>query len=117
MSKKDDIYEKIKRDSIAQRVKRLDDLETSKLKQTIGMCHDCSNLCYTRTEFDNILAYCDREGFASRMALRLTGQNIVTECTLYYNKNHMSLYDMTSIATLIDIDLKPIKGFTGRGDK
>jgi len=28
------------------------------LKDLIGMCYDCKNLCYCRTEFGSVNAYC-----------------------------------------------------------
>ena len=81
--------------------------EQKKLKELIGMCHDCNNLSYCATEFGNVLAVC------AAFQCRLHGQNRIVECNLHEPKNALTLNEMYNMAILIDIgiDDKDI-GFT-----
>jgi len=83
--------------------------EQKKLKELLGMCHDCNNLNYCATEFGNVLAVC------AAFQYRLHGQNRIVECNLHEPKNTLTLNEMYSMATLIDIgtDNKKV-GFTAK---
>jgi hypothetical protein len=77
------------------------------LKALVGMCYNCKNLNYCKTEFGNVHAICNFFDF------KFSGNNRITECNLYAPKNALSLNEMYSIAWLIDSDgsSKKIKGF------
>jgi hypothetical protein len=79
----------------------------SSLKDSIGICFNCKNLNYCRTEFDAVFARCERFEF------KLSGQNRIVECNSHSPKGVMSLSEMYSIAYLIDPSEKKIKGFLG----
>ena len=81
------------------------------LEQAIGICSNCKNLQYCRTEFDNIFARC------SEFEIRLNGQNKITECTFHNAKGVLSLSDMQNIAILIDPSESEIKGFISNDPK
>ena len=81
------------------------DIQTG-LKALVGMCHNCKNLKYCKTEFGNVHAECGLFEF------RLSGNNRITECNQHTPKNVLSLSEMYSIAWLIDTDSnKKVKGF------
>ena len=81
------------------------------LEQTIGICSNCKNLQYCRTEFNNVFARC------SEFEIKLNGQNKVTECTFHNAKGTLSLSDMENIAILIDPSESKIKGFISNDPK
>jgi hypothetical protein len=81
------------------------DIQTG-LKTLVGMCHDCKNLNYCKTEFGTVFAICTMFEF------KFSGKNRITECNIYSPKNVLSLNEMYSIAWLIDVDTnKKVKGF------
>lgn len=77
------------------------------LKELIGICFNCKNLNYCRTEFDAVFARCERFEF------KLNGQNRIVECNSHSPRGVMSLAEMYAIAYLIDPSEKQIKGFLG----
>jgi len=77
------------------------------LKDLIGMCYNCKNLYYCRTEFGNVYAFCER------YEIKLTGQNRIVECNTHAPNNSLSLQEMYSMAYLIEPKEKTIKGFLG----
>lgn len=79
----------------------------SYLEEAIGICYNCRNLLYCRTEFGNVFAKCEEYD------IRLNGQNRIVECNSHSPIHTMTLQEMYSIAYLIDLDEKKIKGFTG----
>jgi hypothetical protein len=82
------------------------------LKALVGMCYNCKNLNYCRTEFGNVHAICTMFEF------KFSGKNRITECNLHTPKNVLSLQEMYSIAYLIDPDTnKKVKGFVGNKKK
>jgi len=82
--------------------------EQKKLKQLLGMCCDCDNLSYCATEFGNIHAVCTMFNF------KMSGQNRIVECNEHSPKNVLSLSEMYSIATLIDVEKEHSVGFTAQ---
>jgi len=81
------------------------------LTQMIGICSNCKNLQYCRSEFGSIFARC------SEFEIRLNGQNKITECTFHNAKGVLSLTDMQKIAILIDPSESEIKGFISNDPK
>lgn len=76
------------------------------LKALLGMCANCKNLNYCKTEFGNVHAVCAMFDF------KLSGKNRITECNLHSPKNVLTLTEMYSIAYLIDPNKdKKVKGF------
>lgn len=79
------------------------------LKAMVGMCHNCKQLNYCRTEFGMVHAICTMFDF------KFSGKNRITECNLHTPKNVLSLTEMYAIAWIIDGDTnKSVKGFVGR---
>jgi hypothetical protein len=79
--------------------------EGSLLQDQIGMCHNCKNLSYCKTEFGNVFAKC------SEFEFRLNGQNRIEECNLHCPRHSLSLNEMYTMAYLIDPKDEKIKGF------
>jgi len=78
------------------------------MKELVGMCYNCKNLNYCKTEFGTVHAVC------AMFEFKLSGRNRITECNLHSPKNVLSLNEMYSIAYLIDPDTnKKVKGFVG----
>jgi len=77
-----------------------------KLKDLLGMCHNCDYLSYCETEFGNVIANC------TTFKIRLSGQNRIKECNMHCPRNKMSLQEMYAIATLIDVRKNVDLGFT-----
>lgn len=78
------------------------------LKALVGMCANCKNLSYCKTEFGIVHAICGQFEF------KFSGKNRITECNLHAPRNVLSLQEMYSIAYLIDNDtIKKVKGFVG----
>jgi hypothetical protein len=76
------------------------------LKELIGMCYNCKNLHYCKSEYGNVHAVC------SMFEFKLSGQNRIVECNLHAPKHVLSLNEMYNIAYLIDPDTdKKVKGF------
>jgi hypothetical protein len=76
------------------------------LKELVGMCHNCKNLNYCKTEFNTVHAIC------SAFEFKLTGQNRITECNLHSPKGVLTLNEMYAMAYLIDPDgNKKVEGF------
>lgn len=79
------------------------------LKDAVGICHNCKELHYCRSEFaghDKVFAKC------ALFELRLSGQNRITECNCHSPRKILSLNEMYAMATLIDPDDKDkVKGF------
>lgn len=78
------------------------------LKDAVGICYNCKNLHYCRSEFaghDKVFARC------SLFDLRLSGQNRITECNCHTPRKVLSLEEMYAMATLIDVDKGEVKGF------
>ena len=78
------------------------------LEELIGLCSDCKNLSYCRTEFGSVLAKCES------FEIRLNGQNRIKECNCYQKRGQLSLEEMYSIATLIDPADNKVKGFISK---
>ncbi len=77
------------------------------LEDLIGMCFNCKTLCYCKSEFGKVHAYCER------YEIKLTGQNRIIECNMHSPRNVLSLQEMYAIAYLIEPSDKKIKGFLG----
>lgn len=77
------------------------------LQDLIGICYNCKNLLYCKTEFGNVFAKC------GEYEIKLTGQNRMVECNSHSPMHVMTLQEMWSIAYIIDPDEKKITGFTG----
>lgn len=67
------------------------------LKDKIGLCSNCKDFTYCKTEFGNIYAKC------STFDIRMSGQNKITECNMFDQKGTLTLSDMYNIAIVIDI--------------
>jgi len=79
---------------------------SSALKEAIGICFNCKNLNYCKTEFLNVHAVCTEFDF------RLSGQNRITECNVHSPKGVLSLQEMYAMAYIIDDnEEKKVKGF------
>lgn len=78
------------------------------LEELIGLCSDCKNLSYCRTEFGSVLAKCES------FDIRLNGQNRIRECNCYQKRGQLSLEEMYSIATLIEPSESKVKGFISK---
>jgi len=84
------------------------DIQTG-LKALLGMCANCKNLNYCKTEFGTVYAIC------SQFEYRLTGKNRITECNLHSPMGVLSLSEMYAIAYLIDPNKdKKIEGFISK---
>lgn len=78
----------------------------SALKDVIGMCFNCKNLNYCKTEFLNVHAVCTEFDF------RLNGQNRIIECNAHSPRGVLSLNEMYSMAYIIESNEdKKIAGF------
>lgn len=69
-------------------------------EKNFGICSHCKNFMFAEAEFTVIFAKCQQFDNA------LTQKNAIRNCSLYDEKGSLSLYDMRSMATLID-DVKP----------
>lgn len=78
------------------------------LEEQIGLCADCKNLSYCRTEFGSVLAKCEA------FEIRLNGQNRIKECNNHQKRGQLTLNEMYSIATLIDPAENKVKGFISK---
>ena len=72
------------------------------LKQMVGLCSDCSNLDYCKSEYGTVHAHC------SEYNIKLTGNHRIKECTKYSRRGQMTLADALRMAYLIDIDKREI---------
>jgi len=81
------------------------------LEQAIGICSNCKNLQYCKSEFGSIFARC------SEFQIKLNGKNKIIECTFHDAKGVLSLSDMQNIAILIDPSESEIKGFISNDPK
>lgn len=79
--------------------------EGSLLQNQIGMCFNCKNLNYCKTEFGTVFARC------SEFEFRMNGQNRITECNLHTPKHALTLNEMYTMAYLIDPKEEKIEGF------
>lgn len=75
------------------------------LKEMIGLCSDCNNLEYCKTEFGNVHAKCEY------FEIRLTGRNRIKECNKYSKRGTMSLRDAMDLAWIIDNETPNKIGF------
>lgn len=74
----------------------------SDLKSRLGICHDCIHLAYCRTEFGTIYAKC------TELEIIFNANDRMTECNVYSRRGQMSLDDMLSLATIIEIKKREI---------
>jgi hypothetical protein len=81
------------------------------LKDLIGICFNCQYMRYCKTEFGTVRAIC------WQFKINLQGEDKVIECNEHTARGTMSLRDMETIATLIDVDKSEIKGFISRDPK
>jgi len=86
-------------------------IKHNSLKDSIGICSNCQNMRYCKTEFETVRAIC------WQFKINLQGQDKVVECNEHSARGTMSLRDMETIATLIDVDKSEIKGFISRDRK
>jgi hypothetical protein len=90
------------------------DSNKSFLKDAVGICHNCKNLHFCRSEFaghDKVFARCNL------FEMRLSGQNKITECNCHNARKILSLSEMYTMATLIDPNKPEIKGFISKDKK
>lgn len=66
------------------------------LEEQIGICWNCKNLSYCKTEFESVYAKCEA------FELRLSGQNRIAECNLHAPKGVLTLNEMYAMAYIID---------------
>ncbi len=62
-----------------------------------GLCKTCYNFSAAATQYEIIGARC------SELEIKLNASNPITECTAYNRKNELSIKDMISMATMIDV--------------
>lgn len=75
------------------------------LKEQVGICHNCVELNYCKTEFGNVFAKCREYKF------QLNGQNRIVECNSHAPRGVLALNDMFAIAYLIEPQKPETKGF------
>lgn len=85
--------------------------EVKQMKDQIGLCADCKNFNYCKSEFGTVVAFC------VEFNIRLSGQNRITECNLHSPKRALTLNEMYSIAYLIDPSEPSVKGFISKDRK
>jgi len=83
----------------------------SPLDDLVGICSNCQNMRYCKSEFGNVSAWC------TTFRCQLHGRDRIVECNEHCERGRMSLRDMEVIATLLDIDKSEIKGFISRDPK
>ncbi len=73
-----------------------------------GLCSTCRRMKYARSEFNVLFAFCDLSKFVSKgVSVPLNTKHPVTECTEYNEVNyHPSLFEMQTMATIIELDIK-----------
>lgn len=81
------------------------------MRDLIGMCYNCKNLNYCKTEFGNVYAVCTTFEF------KLNGQNRITECNIHSPKGVLTLQDMYAMAYLIDPSEEKIEGFISKNPR
>jgi len=68
-----------------------------------GICHSCAHFCVVESEFDILYAGCSSYDLTSeRGLLPLSQRKPVIRCSLFSERGTMSLFEMKSMATLID---------------
>ncbi|MEE9373460.1 MAG: hypothetical protein V3V00_10445 [Saprospiraceae bacterium] len=70
-----------------------------------GLCRDCENFSFASSEFDIRFCRC------TALRLFLSGNEPITECTSYWQRGSMSLYDMMSQAIILDLSENAPPGF------
>ena len=81
------------------------------LKDLIGMCYNCKNLNYCKTEFGSVHAFCCEFEF------KLSGQNRIVECNSHSPKGVLSLSEMYEIAYIIESNEEKVEGFISKNPK
>lgn len=81
------------------------------LQDLIGICYNCKNLNYCKTEFNSVYAVC------TIFETRLSGQNRINECNVHSRKGDMTLNEMYSIAYLIEPSEEKVEGFISNNPK
>ncbi len=85
--------------------------ERPKLLEQYGLCATCIDIAFVATEFRIRLAACESHVSSVHGDFLLHSEDPITECTHYNERGRLSLRDMTSIATIIEINPKPAVGF------
>ena len=85
------------------------------LKDLVGLCANCRNLQYCKSEFaglDKIFARC------SLFEFNLSLNNRITDCNCHNPRGVLSLNEMYAMATLVDADDSgKVKGFISTDKK
>lgn len=76
------------------------------IKNVIGICYNCENMSYCRSEFGNVIAKCQE------FDIWIKGKDRIVDCNEHSERGSLSLREMSSMAVLIDPQKKKIKGFT-----
>ena len=76
--------------------------EFSGSKVEMGLCSTCKELLFTKTQYGNTYAMCER------WDKTLNGIDLVVRCGAFRKRGEMSLYDMKDIAVLIDVQQRKI---------
>lgn len=76
------------------------------LKNVIGICYNCEHLSYCKSEYGNVIAKC------AIFELWIKGKDRIVDCNEHSERGTLSLREMASMAVLIDINKKEVKGFT-----
>lgn len=72
-----------------------------------GLCATCRRMKYARTESRTLFAFCDLSRYTRGVSVRLDTRHPVVECTEYNEVNyHPSLFEMQTMATIIELDDK-----------
>lgn len=72
-----------------------------------GLCSTCNYFNLIKTEFKIIRAYCG----GTKNSFNIYKEEPIKFCNLYKKRGEMSLYDMSQIALLIDINKTRKVGF------
>lgn len=112
MTKKLSQFDSGQRDAIYKELEALSDNYDKKSITTasghFGLCDTCSRCQLAKFEFREPIAFCSH--FETRL-----GKDRVVECTGYYERGRMSLWDMQQVAYILETG-KQI-GFIGEEEK
>lgn len=70
-----------------------------------GLCRDCENFSFASSEFDIRFCRC------TALRLLLSGNEPITDCTSYWQRGTMTLYDMMTQAIILDLSEVAPAGF------
>lgn len=69
------------------------------IRASFGLCADCGHFNFIATQYKIKVAICDQH---DHMAIRLSENEPVTECSSYYTKDEQDAHDYSKNAWLLD---------------